>query len=329
MTMPPIKKTSAKPATKKTTAKPAAKKMATTKKVTSKPTASRSSSKLSKAEILAKLRSKYDFVEEDSGLFLIKSDNKWGFANAKGEVKISPRFSGLGDSFAEGVITTFHKDGLGFVNTDCKEIVKSKYEVSRNFSNGMAAVGKNKKWGFVDKTGKVVVSLKYDEVGNFKGNKAKVVLKGKTFYIGKDGKEIEEKKSASKPVDKKATEISVNGNKKIGTLQKEFNKKFPYLQLCLFYSYMRNEKTKTQLPADKTLASVRRADSGGDISISGNKKIKSLEKEFDTIFGLYAQVCYYNSEGKGYYTSGSADEKTLSTFNAECEARGCVKGKCR
>lgn len=136
-------------------------------------------------------------------------------------------------------------------------------------------------------------------------------------------------KPATKHVEKKATEISVSGNKKIGTLQKEFNKKFPYLQLCLFYSYMRNESSKTQLPEDKTLASVRRADSGGDISISGNKKIKSLEKEFDTVFGLYAQVCYYNPEGKGFYTSGSADEKTLSAFNAECEARGCVKGKYR
>ena len=136
-------------------------------------------------------------------------------------------------------------------------------------------------------------------------------------------------KPSAKPVDKKITEISVSGNKKIGTLQKEFNKKFPYLQLCLFYSYMRNESSKTQLPEDKTLASVRRADSGGNISISGNKKIKSLENEFDTVFGLYAQVCYYNPEGKGFYTSGSADEKTLSVFNAECEARGCIKGKYR
>ncbi len=137
------------------------------------------------------------------------------------------------------------------------------------------------------------------------------------------------KTTVKKAITPKTTEISVSGNKKIGTLQKEFNKKFPYLQLCLFYSYMRNESSKTQLPEDKTLASVRRADSGGDISISGNKKIKSLEKEFDTVFGLYAQVCYYNPEGKGFYTSGSADEKTLSAFNAECEARGCVKGKYR
>lgn len=145
-------------------------------------------------------------------------------------------------------------------------------------------------------------------------------------------------KPAAKPVAKKVapaktatTEISVTGNKKIGTLQKEFNKKFPYLRLGLFYSYARQAVAKgesiTNIDSDKTLASVRRADSGGDISISGNKKIKSLEQEFDKVFGLYAQVCYTSAEGKRYYTSGSNDEKTLASFNAECEKNGCKKGE--
>ena len=145
------------------------------------------------------------------------------------------------------------------------------------------------------------------------------------------------KKVAAKPVVKKtapaktsATELSVTGNKKIGTLQKEFNKKFPYLRLKICYSYARQAVAKGEtisgIDPDKTLASVRRADSGGDISISGNKKIKSLEKEFDTVFGLYAQVCYTSKEGSRYYTSGSNDEKILASFNAECEKNGCKKG---
>ena len=125
----------------------------------------------------------------------------------------------------------------------------------------------------------------------------------------------------------KAVELSVSGNKKIDTLRKEFNKVFPYLRLGLYYSYMRNESSKTPLDGAKTLASVRRADSGGDISISGNKKIKTLEKEFDTVFGLYAQVCYTEADGHRYYTSGSSDEKTLAAFNAECEKNGCKKGE--
>ena len=134
------------------------------------------------------------------------------------------------------------------------------------------------------------------------------------------------KTSTKKVVTKKAVEISVTGNKKIDTLRKEFNKQFPYLRLSLYYSYMRNESTKTPLSGDKTLASVRRADSGGDISIAGNKKIKTLEKEFDTVFGLYAQVCYTDADGSRYYTGSSSDEKTLAAFNAECEKNGCKKG---
>ena len=144
-------------------------------------------------------------------------------------------------------------------------------------------------------------------------------------------------KPAAKPATKKAApvktavELSVTGNKKIGTLMKEFNKQFPYLRLLICYSYARQAVAKGEsisgIDPDKTLASVRRADSGGDISISGNKKIKSLEKEFDTVFGLYVQVCYTEKDGHRYYTSGSADEMTLSAFNKKCEADGCKKGE--
>jgi hypothetical protein len=144
------------------------------------------------------------------------------------------------------------------------------------------------------------------------------------------------KKTTTKPAAKsaaKATEISVTGNKKIGTLRKEFNKKFPFIRLGIFYSYAREQVAKgesiTNIDVDKTLASVRRADSGGDISISGNKKIKTLEKEFDTVFGLYAQVCYTTAEGKRHYTSGSDDEMTLSAFNELCEKNGCKKDEWR
>ena len=139
------------------------------------------------------------------------------------------------------------------------------------------------------------------------------------------------KTTTAKHAVKKSNEISVSGNKKIDTLCKEFNAKFPYLRLGIYYSYAREQVAKgesiTRIDGSKTLASVRRADSGGDISISGNKKIKSLEKEFDTVFGLYCQICYTEGDNHRYYTSGSDDEKTLASFNAECEKNGCKKGE--
>lgn len=144
---------------------------------------------------------------------------------------------------------------------------------------------------------------------------------------------VTKKTTTTKTATKKttsSTELSVSGNKKIETLQKEFNKKFPYLRLCIAYSYARKQvkagESIQTIDGSKTLASVRRADPGGSISISGNKKIKSLEKEFDTVFGLYCQVCYTSAEGNRYYTSGTSDEMTLSAFNAYCEKEGCKKG---
>jgi hypothetical protein len=148
---------------------------------------------------------------------------------------------------------------------------------------------------------------------------------------------VKKTSTSTKPAAKKAApiktavEISVIGNKKVGTLMKEFNKQFPYLRLKICYSYARQAVAKGEsisgIDVDKTLASVRRADSGGDISISGNKKIKTLEKEFDTVFGLYVQVCYTAKDGHRYYTSGSADEMTLAAFNKKCETDGCKKGE--
>ena len=117
------------------------------------------------------------------------------------------------------------------------------------------------------------------------------------------------KKKVAKPTAKKApvkkapakkaapaktttTEISVTGNKKIGTLCNEFNKKFPYI--CLVISEIsslddiKSGKRIHSIDPNKTLASVRVVKSGGDISIRGNKKIKSLEEEFKKAFGLCA-----------------------------------------
>jgi hypothetical protein len=136
--------------------------------------------------------------------------------------------------------------------------------------------------------------------------------------------------TAKTTAEKKSTDITVTGNKKIGTLRKEFNKKFPYLNLGIFPSEARDQVAKggyiTSIGDSHTLASVRRANSGGEISISGNKKVKTLEKEFDTVFGLYCQIGYRSATGNNYYTTGANDEKTLAGLNAECEKNGCEKG---
>lgn len=145
-------------------------------------------------------------------------------------------------------------------------------------------------------------------------------------------------KGAAKPAAKTAPKttamsagLNVTGNKKIETLRKEFNKIFPYLRLGIFYSYAREQVKKgepiTPIDGSKTLASVRRADSGGEISIAPNKRVESVEKEFDKAFGLYCQICYTDGDGRRYYTSGSDDKLTLAALNKKLEAEGAKKNE--
>lgn len=111
---------------------------------------------------------------------------------------------------------------------------------------------------------------------------------------------------------------------------KEFNENFPYLRLRICPPEMKEKVEKgeiiTGVDVNKSLSEVRTKKGEGEISLTGNKKVATLEKEFEKVFGLFVQICYTTAEGKRYYTSGSDDKKTLSALNKEKEAAGCKKG---
>jgi hypothetical protein len=126
-----------------------------------------------------------------------------------------------------------------------------------------------------------------------------------------------------------AREVTTTGSKKLKTLKKEFNEHFPYLSIHFHSSEMALRAKKgegiSSLDIEKTLSEVREKTGSGSISFSGRKKVKTIEQEFNEIFRLYVQICYTDSKGSRYYTSGSGDEKTLTELNREKEAAGCKK----
>ena len=128
-----------------------------------------------------------------------------------------------------------------------------------------------------------------------------------------------------------AREITVTGSKKVATLMKEFNENFPYLRLIVCppeaKALVAKGETIYSVDIEKTLSEVRTKLGTGKISISGNKKISTLEREFEEVFGLYVQICYTTKDGKRYYTSGSMDSKTLSALNSDNEKAGCLKNE--
>lgn len=113
-----------------------------------------------------------------------------------------------------------------------------------------------------------------------------------------------------------AAELSMNGKKKIETIQKEFSNKFPFLTLIFL-----NEKRES-IDVSKTLSEIRKS-KGDDISIIASLKVNNLEKKFLKNYGLIVEVAY-QKEGQVVMTEPN-EEKTLNELNNWCEKNGCTK----
>ena len=128
-----------------------------------------------------------------------------------------------------------------------------------------------------------------------------------------------------------AREITTTGSKKVATLQKEFNAHFPYLRLKICppeaRELVKNGKAITGVDTSLTLSEVRTKKGTGQVSLTGSKSIKRLEKEFDEIFGLYVQICYTDKGGNRFYTTGEMDSRSLTALNRDKEAEGCITGE--
>ena len=145
-------------------------KTTTAKKTTAtKPAAKKATAK----DVLATLKSKYDEVYNDGGVYSIKLNGKWGFADTSGTVKIKPCFTGIGEEWIEDIITTWGTGGVGFVNKKLEEIAKPQFGSSYPFKNGITAVKQKSggKWGMIDKKGKTVVPFVFDSIERLSSGK--------------------------------------------------------------------------------------------------------------------------------------------------------------
>lgn len=140
---------------------------------------------------LSKNNVSYQEIDQETGWkrVLLVKPNKWGFINDKNEIVIPFEYDFL-NPFENGL--AYEKNGgKEFFITKKNLILKGDYDEVRIFSQGLAAVSKNKKWGFIDEFGKLVIPMIYDEVDYFeKNNLCSVSKNGKSGFINKKGKEI-------------------------------------------------------------------------------------------------------------------------------------------
>ena len=132
--------------------------------------------------------------------------------------------------------------------------------------------------------------------------------------------------AAAKPAS--GAEITVNGNKIMKTLQKEFSKKFEYLMLCFIVDADRGKSVNIQsINTDKRLSEVRKKVSTSEISIHGRTKVVNIENYFWKELGIACQIgiCNYNGH-KYYFPIGDwFNSKTLTAANEWAKEANCGK----
>ena len=163
------------------------------------------------------------------GLACVQSGEKTGFINAKGNVVIPAEYIYLKD-FTEGMIPLVRSYNGKFAYFDSagKAVTDFVYDETLSFSEGLAAVQRNKKWGsiskrgaeeipvrfdylasfqeglacagtfttysrkfgFIDHSGTLVIPYEYDTPANFVNGKAYISKGGQWFYIDRNGKRL-------------------------------------------------------------------------------------------------------------------------------------------
>ena len=162
--------------------------------------------------LLLILASQSSLAQQQTLLYPILEDGKWGYINEIGKVLIKPQFDDA-KLFYEGLARTKIGEKWGFIDPTGRFAIAAQFELepygseandSRlDFHEGMAVISlsKGKKWGYVDHSGRIVVEPKYDSADQFSeglasvgnnysekfGNTSAVYLGGAARYIDKSG----------------------------------------------------------------------------------------------------------------------------------------------
>jgi hypothetical protein len=120
------------------------------------------------------------------------------------------------------------------------------------------------------------------------------------------------------------SDFKVSGKQKVMSFYKNFAKEYPYLYASLRYP---DDKA---VNADLTIANARVTSLGGvysptgasDLSVSGNLKVRSFEKQFQDVFSVRCNI-HFRRNGKWVATGPKYDDHTLAGLNAAAKEEGC------
>jgi hypothetical protein len=112
--------------------------------------------------------------------------------------------------------------------------------------------------------------------------------------------------------------ITITDRRKIFAIQKEFSALFPFLKLEFFAKSSKpggGASTKLVKEPSKTLGDCRTIHNTGELTITPNMTVKSLEQNFRDIYGLTVQVL--RKSGKAWLETTVTDGWSLKEQNEQ------------
>jgi hypothetical protein len=107
---------------------------------------------------------------ESEGFRGIKKDDRYGFVDKKGKLRIANRYDSIGE-FHEGLASIKLIGKWGFVNTGDQIVINPNFDRPGFFLNEIAIVSRNQKFGLINPHGQMILSLRYDRVERLPDNK--------------------------------------------------------------------------------------------------------------------------------------------------------------
>jgi WG containing repeat len=128
---------------------------------------------------------------ESEGMRGVQKDGKFGFVDAKGNLRVANRYDSIGE-FHEGLAAIKLIGKWGFVNVSDQIVVNPNYQWVSSFKNGFCIATQNGKYGIIDKSGKAVLSFRYDAMRLLPNQQVEIIVGNRKGRAAPNGKiEIE------------------------------------------------------------------------------------------------------------------------------------------
>lgn len=125
----------------------------------------------------------HHFFEGRAG---IKREGRWGFVDASGREVVAPRYQ-LVRQFSDGLCAV----NLGhwrYIDGEGRELTTARMKYAGDFHEGLAAVANEKlKWGFIDREGALVIPHAFDDAGGFSEGLCAVKTRKGWGFIDRSG----------------------------------------------------------------------------------------------------------------------------------------------